>query len=312
MGERRRRFTITAEVTVDVTDVDTLRKAALDRVAEAGFVAHGDRSVDQTKAAEHDAVRDNVTAALDWVTDPDAIVQGGVGADVIGSTTSITEAERADSSAGDADGELMPDFAALFPACVCGADDCENCSGFQLTPRSAAILWGVAQLHADFAYEDVQQHGDAPVTEPHDDWVAFADYPRITWAQDAVWWRQAARAFDDLAAGQPPLATCPGEEMAMHLMLRSADGAAADGWGVPQDELALLPAHDDDYNWDLAVDVLLQDEDILHLFDRQLDGIEDPESEENKRFRIGDYRPEAWFRPFQNATPRDARRPFRR
>jgi hypothetical protein len=74
----------------------------------------------------------------------------------------------------------------------------------------------------------------------------------------------------------------------------------------------LLPGHDDDFDWDLAVDVLLQDEDILHLFDEQLDGIEDPESEENKRFRIGDYRPAAWFRPFQNATPRDGRRPFRR
>jgi hypothetical protein len=100
--------------------------------------------------------------------------------------------------------------------------------------------------------------------------------------------------------------------MAAHLMLRSAQGAAADGWGTPPELLALLPELSDDYDWDLTVDVLLQDDDILHLFNEQLDGIEDPESGENQRFRIGDYRPEAWFRAFQNATPRDGRRGFRR
>jgi hypothetical protein len=178
------------------------------------------------------------------------------------------------------------------------------------------VLWAVAQLHADFAYTDVQQYGDAPVSESDGGWVAFADYPRITWRQDAVWRRQAARAFDDLAedlaGGNLPSPTCPGEEMAMHLMLRSAQGAAADGWGTPPESLAQMPEHSDDYDWDLAGDVLLQDEDILQLFDEQLDGIEDPQSEENQKYGIGDYRPEAWFRPFENATPRDGRRRFRR
>ncbi|WP_157752047.1 hypothetical protein [Actinoplanes derwentensis] len=316
MDEARRRFMITAEVLVDVTDAATLRRAALDRVAEAGFVADEDRSVDQVRNAERDAVHADITAALDWVIDVDAIVIDGVGAEVIGSTVSVAEGEDEGSDAAGAGAEEMPDFAALFAVCRCGADDCEDCSGFQMTPRSAAILWAVAHLHADFAYDDVQHFGDAPVSEKDDGWAVFADYPRITWGQDAVWRRQAARAFDDLAAGlvagRLPLATCPAEEMAMHLMLRSAQGAAADGWGIPPEKLNLLPEHDDDFDWDLAVDVLLQDEDILHLFSEQLDGIEDPESEENQRFRIGDYRPEAWFRPFQNATPRDGRRPFRR
>jgi hypothetical protein len=320
MDEVRRRFMITAEVMVDVTDAATLRRAALDRVAEAGFVADEDRSVDQVRAAERDAVYADVTVALGWVVDIDGIVVDGVGAEVVGSTVSVAEDEDEDeddgAAAAVAGAEEMPDFAALFPVCRCGADDCEDCSGFQMTPRSAAILWAVAHLHADFAYDDVLHYGDAQVSEKDDGWAVFADYPRITWGQDAVWRRQAARAFDDLAAdladGRLPLATCPGEEMAMHLMLRSARGAAADGWGVPPEKLSVLPEHDDDFDWDLAVDVLLQDEDILHLFDEQLDGIEDPESEDNKRFRIGDYRAEAWFRPFQNATPRDGRRPFRR
>jgi hypothetical protein len=316
MDEVRPRFMITAEVLVEITDAATLRRAALARVAEAGFVADGDRSADQVRAAERDAVHVDITAALDWVVDADAIVEDAAGTEVIGSTISVAEGEDERPDAAGAGTEDTPDFAALFPICHCGADDCEDCSGFQMTPRSAAILWAVANLHADFAYDDVQHFGDAPVSEKDDGWAAFADYPRITWGQDGVWRRQAARAFDDLAAdlaaGQLPMATCPGEEMAMHLMLRSAQGAAADGWGVPPEKLNLLPRHADDFDWDLAVEVLLQDEDILHLFDEQSDGIEDPESEENQRLRIGDYRPEAWFKPFQNATPRDGRRPFRR
>ena len=71
----------------------------------------------------------------------------------------------------------MPDFAALFPVCQCGADECEDCSGYQMTLRSAAILWAVAYLHADFAYDDVQHYRDAPVSEKDDGWAAFADYP---------------------------------------------------------------------------------------------------------------------------------------
>ncbi|WP_328851224.1 hypothetical protein OG994_25625 [Micromonospora globbae] len=78
------------------------------------------------------------------------------------------------------------------------------------------------------------------------------------------------------------------------------------------EELAKLPEHTDDYDWDTAYEVLLQDDDILNLFDVQPDGVEDPDSEHNRFMRMGDYRPAAWFRPFSNVTPRDGRRPFRR
>lgn len=58
--------------------------------------------------------------------------------------------------------------------------------------------------------------------------------------------------------------------------------------------------------------MLLQDDDILDLFDDRMDGIEDPDSDHNRYMGMGDYRPEAWFRPFRNVTPRDGRRGFRR
>jgi hypothetical protein len=118
MGERRRRFTITAEVTVEVTDVATLRKAALDRVAEAGFVAGGDRSVEQVRSDELRAVDADLAATFGWVTDADAIVEAGVGVEVIGSDMSVAEGE--DAGVGSADFEQRPDFAALFPTCDCG------------------------------------------------------------------------------------------------------------------------------------------------------------------------------------------------
>lgn len=62
----------------------------------------------------------------------------------------------------------------------------------------------------------------------------------------------------------------------------------------------------------MASEVLFQDHDILDLFNVEMDGIEDPDSEHNWAMGIGDYRPQAWFRPFLNVDPRDGRRTFRR
>ncbi len=145
--------------------------------------------------------------------------------------------------------------------------------------------------------------------------MLFDDYPRVTWHQDAIWRRQAARSYDDLAAGiaagELPEPTCPAEEMALHLMMRDAAAAVADDWAWIIDE-ADVPPHPRDYDWDDVRDGLLQDTDILVLFNPDLDGIEDPEDEVNRNNGIGDYRPRAWFDTFLNTKRRDGRRPFRR
>lgn len=52
-------------------------------------------------------------------------------------------------------------------------------------------------------------------------------------------------------------------------------------------------------------DHLFQDHDILELFTPKSDGIEDPDSEDNRRIVRGDYRPSAWFKSFNNMAPRD-------
>jgi hypothetical protein len=82
----------------------------------------------------------------------------------------------------------------------------------------------------------------------------------------------------------------------------------SDGQGDPD----LFAQHPDDFDWDAMPDVLLQDTDIVQLFDPGLDGIEDPHEELNVDKAVGDYRPSAWFKAFANMEPRDERRPFRR
>ncbi|MCA2218043.1 hypothetical protein [Jidongwangia harbinensis] len=94
-------------------------------------------------------------------------------------------------------------------------------------------------------------------------------------------------------------------------MLQSAQAAIADGWGPTPELLAVLPEGDGDYDWDWVSEILLQDHDIVDLFDGQKDGIEDPETDANRSAGMGDDRPAAWSRAFSNLTPRDGRRRFR-
>jgi len=175
-------------------------------------------------------------------------------------------------------------------------------------------VWLLALREGGAAYDDIQVHGDDPV--PDGEWLVFDEYPRITWQQDAVWRRQAARAYDDLAAdieaGQDPLPRCPGEEMALRLVLEAAAEAVNDGWGFGMDPVAHLPGHRDDFDWVAALEQLFEDDDLSDLFDVSLDGVEDPEDAHNRLLGMGDYRPAAWFQWFGGSEPRDPRRPFRR
>jgi hypothetical protein len=173
-------------------------------------------------------------------------------------------------------------------------------------------LWTITGLCADDAVDDVEQHGDEPV-QPTSDGRCSTISP-ITWSQNAVWRRQAACAFDDLAGDLPggdvPRPTCAGEEMALHRVLAILDGGALKF--APPDKIAELPDHPDDNNWEACRDGLFQDSDILSLFDPRLDGLEDPDADSNQVMGMGDYRPVAWFDTFDNMQPCDGRRPFRR
>ncbi|MDX8141332.1 hypothetical protein SK854_04355 [Lentzea sp. BCCO 10_0061] len=302
------RLKVTAEFEVDVADPAALERAALAHIGGMVFALDDDseEAQEQLRAAERDVVAGDSAAALSLLLDLDAVV------DVDG--VEVGGAEYSVEASGHSR-PLSPDFAVLFEVCACGLPSCGRCAGIQVTSRTAAVLWSMAVRLADHAYDDVIEHGDDPVTTTAQ-WSLFAEFPRITWRQNAIWRRQAARSFDDLAedlaAGRVPQPCCAAEEMALHLMLSYASDAVDDGRSVLENDLSALPKHTDDHDWDLLREVLFQDNDILELFDPSRDGIEDPDDEQNRYLRMGDYTAPAWFTPFDDPSTRDPRRPFRR
>ncbi len=150
------------------------------------FSRRGEREAEQAE------IKSDAVAAVGWLVDSFALLPDVPGAQVVSCTDRVTEVDEAGVELS-----ADPDFVALFPVCRCGRDSCDACGGHQLTPRTAAVLWTVAQILADQGFDDIVAHGDEPAVDD-DDWALFGRYPRITWRQDAVWRRQAARAFDDL------------------------------------------------------------------------------------------------------------------
>ncbi|CRK57590.1 hypothetical protein [Alloactinosynnema sp. L-07] len=251
----------------------------------------------------------DIVEAVSLIADPFTAIPDDAGLEATKSNQHAIEIDPTGRPITDAE---VPDFTALFPTSTCDRDSCEQCAGYQLTPRTASTLWSTCQLRAGLAYEDVIQFGDEPADPNDGRWSTFDEYPSITWRQNAVWRRQAARAFtdlaDDLANGDWPQPRCAAEEMALHLAISMSRDAVHDDWPSATRAIEALPAHPDHFDWDMAKDVLFQDHDILNLFDLELDGIEDPDTS----IGMGDYRPHAWFKPFNSFPPRDGRRPFRR
>jgi hypothetical protein len=309
---RSRRVKVTVEAIIDITDENALEQAAIADIEATQFsvAADSELSVAQVRQEEQDHIRGDAVAAVQWFVDAGGVIDDRAGIEFVEATESVVEVDELGVPLS-----AWPQFAALFPLCACGADTCDQCSGFQMTPRTAAALWTAAGVLADQAYDDVLEHGDEPVDDTRA-WSVFDEFPRITWRQNAVWRRQAARSFDDLsddlAAGNWPQPRCPAEEMALHLILRSAEAAVGDDWAGFAERYADLPEHEDDHDWDMLTETLFQDLDILALFSKQLDGIEDPDTDQNQELGIGDYRPQAWFERFLDMEPRDPRQPFRR
>ena len=298
---------VVAETVFEVVDPSAAQAAAqrsiLARSYEGGPAGRAEQVADLEDAAN------DVSRALLELAEPIGMFGDENG--VIDLTSTIS-AELCDRQ-----GRLVqeePPYADLFEVCACGKPECERCRSFQLTPRNAALLHTAASCLADAAYDDVEEHGDDPVDKRG--WMIFHDYPPLTFRENAVWRRQAARAFDDLAAdlegGDEPRPRCIGEEMALHLMLDWVRSVCDDEPEVRDEIVTGLLGHSDDYDWDLVFEHLFQDDDLSALFRPADDGIEDPDGETNRFLGMGDYRPPAWFDWFLNMPPRDGRRPFRR
>jgi hypothetical protein len=299
---------VRSEAVFRVTDRRSLHEAAAESVAAREYSGtpegRGERDADLA-TAESDAA-----GAVLSLADPALMINDGCGVEPV--------ADTCHAAPCDEHGRpllRLPDFATLFPVCDCGQRGCDRCHGFQLTARTAALLCVSAYALADAGYDDVEEHGDDPVTGVGE-WALFDQFPPITFRQNAVWRRQAARACDDLAndlaGGRLPEPRCPAEEMTLRLMISSAEAMLHDDHEFVAELVARLPSHSEDYDWPAAFESLLQDDDLAALFSADRDGIEDPDTESNRSIGMGDYRPPAWFDWFGTADPRDGRRPFRR
>jgi hypothetical protein len=274
-----------------LTDWKALRAQARRQITEdTGLRDTGDRE------ERLDDVDSGPFGALAELIDPDVLVAGIRGVEPLGAIIAV-------GPPGDDEDE--PDFAELFPLdeTVDGESD-----GWLLSPRTASALYGRLLMLGDYARDELEELGDAPITSEADAGMVFSALPGLTWRQDAVWRDRFIGAIDalisDLAGGEWPQPRCPAEEMALHLALRAAEGVVDEPELVEQHVVG-LPAHARDYDWEGCRDVFFEDEDILMLYDARLDGVEDPEAEVNRELRIGDYHPAAWFTVFGNLEPRE-------
>ena len=97
----------------------------------------------------------------------------------------------------------------------------------------------------------------------------------------------------------------------MHLAVRDAPGLLEMAEDAGNEEHEALPRHSDDYDWDGCSELLFEDHDILWLYNNRMDGVEDPDSELNQQYVVGDMRPASWFDWFGGSEPRDPARRFR-
>lgn len=177
-----------------------------------------------------------------------------------------------------------------------------------LTKRMRTALSVALSVIADGIYDDVEEHGGTAITPSNrHEFAWLAEFPILTWPQGRRWRRDLARAADDLAhdidTGGLPEPRCPAEEAILWLAIRGGEAetvAEARHWPISRERW--LDAHND----------LVQDWDIGMLWDAQMDGREEPSDDLNQLIGMGDHRPEGWFTGFDNMTPRDPKRGYRR
>lgn len=187
------------------------------------------------------------------------------------------------------DPEPVPDFEALYE------DDYVR--GARMTPRMAYWLWHGCIYLADTWRDGREDPG--PLLE---------SLPRLARPlAHGTWYDRFTDCFEDLATriaagegAQERVATCTGEEMALHLAIDLAEAFVADGLLGPDIGPASdLPDHrEDDRDFETMRSLLFTDHDVLILFDPLMDGAEIPDSELDRVERYANLHPRDWFKPF--------------
>ncbi|MFD8481422.1 hypothetical protein [Kitasatospora sp. NPDC059673] len=276
---------------IRITDWPALRAAAQAAVEDLDFA--GIDPEDQRRQLLREVTEDP-NAALGALLHPDRLVASIPGIEALGGTLEISVTD-----------DFAPDFAELFPL-----DDAGDTGDWTLTPRTACLLHTQLIGLSDAAYEDLDEHGDDPVTVVEEaDWSVFGRLQQRTWNLHRGWRRAFARAFDDLAddlaLGEWPLPRSLAEDVALRLALAEARALLGSQPESVADMMGDLPADLYDYDWDGCTDELFG-----------VYGPEETSDDLDAGQRIDQLlaatHPEGWFLGYQDAEERDPGRGYRR
>ena len=190
----------------------------------------------------------------------------------------------------------MADFELLFSRC----DDpgCEECPEV-VTARTALALHVQVGLILSRGFSSLDDAEDPT------EFYLFDELPPVAQLHlTKQWYLRFLRAFADLGAmlisGAEPRPRCTAEEMALHILV----GEAAEFAAMGGPELLMpgwtdhLPVDTEDYDFASVLEELLEDNDVLMLFDTANDDLCEPGSRRAEVLRVAHLHPREWFIPF--------------
>ncbi|WP_354643171.1 hypothetical protein [Kitasatospora camelliae] len=277
---------------IRITDWPALRAAARAAVEDLDFAGLDPAGQRADLLRE---VSDDPNAALGALLHPDRLIAAIPGIEALGGTLEISVTD-----------DFAPDFAELFP--LDGEDG--DAGDWTLTPRTACLLHTQLIGLADAAYDDLDEHGEEPVTDEDEaDWTVYSRLPRRTWPMHRGWRRAFARAFDDLAddlaLGEWPLPRCLAEEVALRTALADARSLLGSQPESVADMMGDLPADLYDYDWDGCSD------ELFGVYGPD-EGDPDVDTATRTDQLLTATHPEGWFLAYDDAEERDPLRGFRR
>lgn len=177
-----------------------------------------------------------------------------------------------------------------------------------ISPRLAHIVAVSASYRSEMLRGMIEDLSDI-------DWVLIDDLPPVAIrylqraGDDAAadWLGRFLATLDTIAArirvGEIPIPRCTAEEMALHVALMCATDHIAEDLEYDETYWSLPDGGRNDTDIDQAADMWFEDHDVLMLFDRGLDGIEDVDGDLDDTMGLTNLHPRDWFVAFRPNKP---------
>ncbi|MCI1220028.1 MAG: hypothetical protein LKF99_05810 [Bifidobacterium sp.] len=191
-----------------------------------------------------------------------------------------------------------------------------------LTSRTRFVLWqSLICLNNDLQQGLADRSGESDGSEHPQDSSFMQEFPSLVKAESRSWWnslqKSCIRLIEAMRTGEQWNPRTPGEE-ALILVACGEDRLNEADFQIHENTILLeqfetLPVgtkdkYDDDedensgvdpdFDWCEVPNALAGDGDIAILWDEDLMGVESPDDMKNQMIGMGDYRAEAWHKPF--------------